>query len=178
MIARLGNLTFVDNKILIPKRGTEWLIEAARGKRPWPEEQGEVENYWQRIEQDASLLLAQKRIQLLSTPRGVVAVGDLRDIGHYVDPKSFNQAIASLVALAGLRQKIIRKQPQTQVGQRIYTTKQPKTALYPSRSRKLFIRNKKITVYRFEAVFTKKCLRGYLKSFDDYFRVNLAERNY
>ena len=78
------------------KRGTEWLIEAARGKRPWPGEQGEAENYWQKIERDASLLLAQNRIQLLPTPRGVVAVGDLRDIGHYVDPKSFNQAIASL----------------------------------------------------------------------------------
>ena len=85
------------------KRGTEWLIEAARSQRPWPGEQGEAENYWQGIERDASLLLAQNRIQLLPTPRGVVAVGDLRDIGHYIEPKSFNQAIASLVPLENVR---------------------------------------------------------------------------
>ena len=85
------------------KRGTEWLIEAARGKRPWPGEQGEADNYWQGIERDASLLVAQNRIQLLPTHRGVVAVGDLREIGHYVDPKSFNQAIASLASLETLR---------------------------------------------------------------------------
>ncbi len=85
------------------KRGTEWLIAAAQGKRPWPGEQGEAKNYWQRIERDASLLLAQNRIQLLPTPWGAVAVGDLRDIGHYVDPKSFNQAILSLADLESLR---------------------------------------------------------------------------
>ena len=85
------------------KRGTEWLIEAAQGKRPWPGERGEAENYWQGIERDATLLLVQKRIKLLSAPRGIVAVGDLRDIGHYVDPKSFNQAILSLVDLETLR---------------------------------------------------------------------------
>ena len=85
------------------KRGTEWLIEAARGKRPWPGEQGEADHYWQGIERDASLLLAQNRIQLLPTPRGALAVGDLRDIGHYVDPKSFNQAIVSLADLETLR---------------------------------------------------------------------------
>ena len=85
------------------KRGTEWLIAAARGKRPWPGEQGEADNYWQGIERDASLLITQNRIQLLPTPRGVVAVGDLRDIGHYIDPKSFNQAIAKLADLETLR---------------------------------------------------------------------------
>ncbi len=85
------------------KRDTEWLIAAAKGKRPWPGEQGEADNYLQGIERDAALLLAQKRIQLLPTPRGVVAVGDLRDIGHYIDPKSFNQAIASLTDLETLR---------------------------------------------------------------------------
>ena len=85
------------------KRGTEWLIDAAQGKRPWPGEQGEADNYLKGIERDASLLLAQNRIQLLPTPRGIMAVGDLRDIGHYVDPKSFNQAIISLAALETLR---------------------------------------------------------------------------
>ncbi len=85
------------------KRDTEWLIEAAKGQRPWPGERGEADNYWQKIEQDASLLLAQNRIKLFSTYRGAVAVGDLRDLGHYIDPKSFNQAIISLVNLEQLR---------------------------------------------------------------------------
>ena len=85
------------------KRGAQWLIEAAIGKRPWPGEQGEAENYWQGIERDASVLLAQNRIKFLSTPRGAVAVGDLRDIGRYIEPKSFNQAIASLVELETIR---------------------------------------------------------------------------
>jgi hypothetical protein len=85
------------------KRGTEWLVEAARGKRPWPGERGEADNYRQEIERDASLLLTQNRIQLLPTPRGAVAVGDLRDIGRYIDPKSLNQAIASLIDLETIR---------------------------------------------------------------------------
>lgn len=89
------------------KRGTEWLIAAAKGQRPWPGEQGEAKNYWQRIERDASLLLAQNRIQLSPTPRGIVAVGDLREIGHYVDPKSFNSGILSLADLESLRPETI-----------------------------------------------------------------------
>lgn len=85
------------------KQETEWLIAAAKEQQPWPGEQGEADNYWQRIERDASLLLAQNRIQLLPTHRGMIAVGDLRNIGHYIDPKSFNQAIALLADLATLR---------------------------------------------------------------------------
>ncbi|RMF25157.1 MAG: hypothetical protein D6756_05935 [Cyanobacteria bacterium J083] len=85
------------------KRGTEWLIAAAKGEKPWPGEQGEANNYRQRIERDACLLLEQNRIKLLSTPRGAIAIGDLRGIGHYIDPKSFNQAIIQLAPLEAIR---------------------------------------------------------------------------
>jgi hypothetical protein len=55
--------------------------------------------------------------------------------------------------LTGLRQKTIRKQPQTQVLQGIYT-KEPKTAktqVYPENHSHP---NKILAVYRFEAVFS------------------------
>ena len=42
-------------------------------------------------------------IALIPTPQGIVAVGDLREIGHYVDPKSFNKAIFLLAATETLR---------------------------------------------------------------------------
>ena len=75
------------------RRGTEWLIDAAKGDRPYPGECGEAEDYWQQVEADAQMLQAENRIQLIETNWGAIATCDIRGIGHAVDPRSFYQAI-------------------------------------------------------------------------------------
>lgn len=77
------------------KRGTEWLIAAATGDRPYPGECGEADDYWQQVEADAQLLNDENRIQLIETQRGAIAVCDVRGVGHAVDPRSFYHALQS-----------------------------------------------------------------------------------
>lgn len=77
------------------RRGTEWLIAAAKGDRPYPGEWGEADNYWQQIQSDAQQLTQENRIQLIETQRDAIAVCDVRGMGHSVDPRSFYEAIQS-----------------------------------------------------------------------------------
>ncbi|MGI0485887.1 hypothetical protein ACN4EK_10650 [Pantanalinema rosaneae CENA516] len=77
------------------RRGTEWLIAAAKGDCPYPGEGGEADDYWQQIEADAQMLKDENRIQFLETQQGAIAVCDVRSVGHSVDPRSFYHAISS-----------------------------------------------------------------------------------
>lgn len=78
------------------RRGTEWLIEAAKGDRPYPGETGEADDYWQQIEADAQMLIDEDRIRLIATERGNVAVCDQTSTSHGIDPRSFYHAIPRL----------------------------------------------------------------------------------
>ncbi len=77
------------------RRGTEWLIAAAKGDSPYPGESGEADDYWQQIEADAQMLKDENRMQLIDTNRGEIAVCDVRSVGHSVDPRSFYHALGS-----------------------------------------------------------------------------------
>ncbi|MBD1843281.1 hypothetical protein H6F89_07675 [Cyanobacteria bacterium FACHB-63] len=78
------------------RRGTEWLIAAANGDRPYPGECGEADDYWQQLEADTRMLIDNHRIQLIKTDRGEIAVCDQTHVGHGIDPRSFYQAIPRL----------------------------------------------------------------------------------
>lgn len=78
------------------RRGTEWLIEAAKGNQPYPGESGEADDYWQQIEADAQMLIEEKRIWFIKTRRGEIAVCDQSSISHSLDPRSFYLAIPRL----------------------------------------------------------------------------------
>lgn len=78
------------------RRGTEWLIDAARGDRPYPGESGEADDYWQQIEADAQMLIDENRIRFMQTERGDIAVCDQTSTSHAIDPRSFYQAISQL----------------------------------------------------------------------------------
>jgi hypothetical protein len=78
------------------RRGTEWLIDAAKGDRPYPGESGEADDYWQQIEADAQMLLDENRIRFITTNRGEVAVCDQTSTSHAIDPRSFYHAIPKL----------------------------------------------------------------------------------
>jgi hypothetical protein len=78
------------------KRGTEWLIDAAKGDRPYPGESGEADDYWQQIEADAQMLIDENRIRFIETNRGDIAVCDQTSTSHAIDPRSFYHAIPKL----------------------------------------------------------------------------------
>lgn len=75
------------------RRGTEWLIAAAKGDRPYPGERGEADDYWQQIESDAQLLIEENRIQFIKTEQGDIAVCNQTNTSHAIDPRSFYHAI-------------------------------------------------------------------------------------
>lgn len=77
------------------RRGTEWLMAAAKGECPYPGEGGEADDYWQQVEADAQMLVDENRIDWVETKRGAIAVCDMRGVGHAVDPRSFYHAIQS-----------------------------------------------------------------------------------
>jgi hypothetical protein len=77
------------------QRGSEWLIAAAKGERPYPGAQGEADDYWQQIEADTQMLLRENRIQFVQTDRGAIAICDVRSLNHSVDPRSFYEALRS-----------------------------------------------------------------------------------
>lgn len=67
------------------KMGTEWLIDAAKGSRPYPGEMGEATEYWRELVEIALIYLEESRLQiyndaLLIDNRGL-------NIG-YIDPRS------------------------------------------------------------------------------------------
>lgn len=77
------------------QQGTEWLLAAARGQRPWPGESGEAKEYWAQLERDVKKIATQGRISYpagiaLIDMRGFFAPGeDLR----YVDPRAALKAV-------------------------------------------------------------------------------------
>lgn len=75
------------------RRGTDWLIAAAKGESPYPGESGEADNYWQQIEADAQMLIDEGRIWFVQTDRGDIAVCDQTSTSHGIDPRSFYQAL-------------------------------------------------------------------------------------
>ncbi|MGI0483821.1 hypothetical protein ACN4EK_00215 [Pantanalinema rosaneae CENA516] len=75
------------------RRGTEWLMAAAKGDCPYPGQQGEADDYWQQIAADAEMLIEEERIRFIKTDRGDVAVCDQTSTSHAIDPRSFYQAI-------------------------------------------------------------------------------------
>lgn len=77
------------------ERGTEWLLASIKGDRPFPGEQGEADDYWQSIEADARMLLAEGRISFLETETGVVALCDVRGLNRAMDPRAFYHALSS-----------------------------------------------------------------------------------
>ncbi|MDJ0736070.1 MAG: hypothetical protein QNJ47_18740 [Nostocaceae cyanobacterium] len=79
------------------QRSTEWLMAAAKGNCTWPGEQGEADGYLQSLKTDAQNLIKEGRIQFIPTSGGDVAVCNLKEIGRYVDPRAFHQAIGILV---------------------------------------------------------------------------------
>ncbi|HEY9695893.1 MAG TPA: hypothetical protein V6D10_01285 [Trichocoleus sp.] len=78
------------------RRGTEWLIAAAKGDRPYPGESGEADDYWQQIEADTQMLIDENRIRFISTEQGDIAVCDQTSTSHAIDPRSFYHAIPRL----------------------------------------------------------------------------------
>jgi hypothetical protein len=78
------------------RRGTEWLLAAAKGESPYPGECGEADDYWQQIEADAQMLIDENRIRFMPTERGDIAVCDQTSTSHAIDPRSFYHAIPKL----------------------------------------------------------------------------------
>lgn len=78
------------------QRGTEWLLAAVKGDRPYPGESGEADDYWQQIEADAQMLMDEHRIRFVHTDRGDIAVCDQTSTSHGLDPRSFYHAIPKL----------------------------------------------------------------------------------
>jgi hypothetical protein len=78
------------------RRGTGWLIDAAKGDRAYPGESGEADDYWQQIEADAQMLIDEHRIRFINTDQGDIAVCDQTSTGHAIDPRSFYDAIPKL----------------------------------------------------------------------------------
>lgn len=65
------------------QRGTEWLIAAVRGERPFPGESGEADHYLDAVKADAEQLRSFKMVRVV---RDCLVV-DLRSVGRYVDPR-------------------------------------------------------------------------------------------
>lgn len=84
-------------------RGTQWLMAAARGDRPWPGTQGEADDYGAALAADQAWLLAEQRVQLLDTPTGAIALCDVRGLGRSLDPRAFYRALVELAPLEDLR---------------------------------------------------------------------------
>lgn len=70
------------------KQGTEWLLDAVRGKRPFPGESGEADKYWEGIQSDAQMLIDNVLIYSIDG----MCVADLRGITRYLDPRACLEA--------------------------------------------------------------------------------------
>lgn len=76
------------------QRGTEWLVDAAKGDRPWPGTSPDAEKYWEDVEAMTQKLIDENRIWLSES--GYSAIYSLKGIGGYVDPRCANRAIAQM----------------------------------------------------------------------------------
>lgn len=73
------------------KRGTDWLIDASYGNRPFPGELGEATEYWQQVEHNTQMLIEQKRLKLYCD----CLLIDYRGLGgQYIDPRCAIKATA------------------------------------------------------------------------------------
>lgn len=75
------------------KRGTEWLMDAALGKRLWPGELGEASEYWKQVEDDKIMLFQTGRITVIDG----VALCDARGLGRLIDPRAFVRSIQQFI---------------------------------------------------------------------------------
>lgn len=66
------------------EQGTQWLIDAVKGFRPYPGELGEAASYWKEVKLCEGQILSENRIKFY---KGAVIV-DLRGIDKYVDPRA------------------------------------------------------------------------------------------
>lgn len=63
------------------RKGTEYLVEAALGDRPWPGECGEAKTYWTQYEAQKPMLASRFRMYKS------VGIFDSRGISEYIDPR-------------------------------------------------------------------------------------------
>lgn len=73
--------------------GSNWLVDAVKGIRPWPGVKGEAEEYWQQIIVNTRRIIDEKRISvyrncLLFDGRGMA--------GTYIDPRCWLRAVEIL----------------------------------------------------------------------------------
>lgn len=71
------------------RRGTEWILDACRGDRPWPGQSGEADKYWEEVEENSQMIIDQARISvyrdcLLFNAKGLG--------GKYIDPRCWIRA--------------------------------------------------------------------------------------
>lgn len=78
------------------EQGTQWLISALKGERPFPGQQGEAVQYWEQVEQHTQKLIEQERILYIQTDQGLFPICDTRSMKGYIDPRCFLRAIATI----------------------------------------------------------------------------------
>lgn len=72
------------------KIGTEWLMDAALGRKPFPGELGEAALYWKQVEDDEKMFLDSGRITYINQ----IVLIDCRGLsGKYIDPRASLRAI-------------------------------------------------------------------------------------
>lgn len=74
--------------------GTMWLVEAALGKRPWPGDSPDANEYWAKVEAHTRQLINENRIWLSQSGGSVIY--STKGWGEYVDPRAVLRAIAQL----------------------------------------------------------------------------------
>lgn len=86
--------------------GTEWLIAAANGNRPFPGESGEADSYFERMKEDTA---AMRQLGVVRLVEGC-AVFDQRSISKYVDPRCL-VTIARELGATGVVTLSVRSMP-------------------------------------------------------------------
>ena len=70
------------------RRGTQWLIDACRGDRPWPGESGESSQYWRSVEENIEMIIDQGRVSLYRD----CLLFDAKGVNRYIDPRCWLRA--------------------------------------------------------------------------------------
>lgn len=81
------------------RQGTEWLIAAVKGDRPYPGELGEAAQYWQQVKDDEQQLIDEDRI---TKYKDSLIFNMLGWSGRYVDPRASLRAAKRLELSATL----------------------------------------------------------------------------
>jgi hypothetical protein len=75
------------------EKGTRDLVNAAIGKAPWPGENGEAKEYWEKVEKNTQMILEEKRI----TEYRDCFLFDAKGLGGtYIDPRCWIKALGLL----------------------------------------------------------------------------------